>query len=57
MLKFCDLSCPEADFPKEEGVDGSGSCRTFLALYCSRLGRLVPKNAPCSAETEEARED
>ena len=48
-MRFCDLRCPEASFPKEEAVDGAGSCRTFAALYCARLGRLVHKNAPCQA--------
>lgn len=46
---WCDLHCPFAGFPKEEGVDGSGSCRTFLALWCDHLGELVTKNAPCAA--------
>jgi len=49
-MRWCDLSCPEAGFPKEEAVDGAGSCRTFAALYCAKLGRLVAKNAPCAAE-------
>lgn len=49
-MKWCDLRCPEASFPSQEGVDGSGSCRTFAALYCAKLERLVPKNAPCAAE-------
>ena len=48
-MRWCDLSCPQASFPREEGVDGSGSCRTFVALYCAQLGRLVAKNAPCAA--------
>jgi len=49
-MRWCDLSCPDASFPREEAVDGAGSCRTFAALYCARLGRLVAKNAPCAAE-------
>lgn len=48
-MRWCDLSCPEAEFPRQEAVDGAGSCRTFSALYCRRLQRLVPKNAPCQA--------
>ena len=51
---FCDLKCRHASWPKEEAVDGSGSCRTFLALYCRKKGRLVPKNAVC-ADKEEAK--
>jgi hypothetical protein len=46
-MKWCDLSCEHASFPKEAAVDGAGSCRTFAALYCARLGRLVHKNGPC----------
>lgn len=48
-MQWCDLKCPEAEFPKDDAVDGAGSCRTFAALYCKRLKRLVPKNAPCQA--------
>ena len=47
--RFCDMDCPEAAFPSEEGVDGSKSCRTFVAVKCKRLGRLVHKNMPCPA--------
>jgi len=49
-MRFCDLRCPDAAFPKEEATDGAGSCRTFAALYCARLDRLVHKNAPCQAQ-------
>jgi len=48
-MRWCDLTCPEASFPEQDAVDGAGSCRTFSALFCSCLGRLVPKNAPCAA--------
>ena len=51
-MRWCDLSCPEAGFPRQEAVDGAGSCRTFAALYCRKLDRLVPKNAPCALEAE-----
>ena len=47
-IKFCDLNCEYADFPDETAVDGSKSCRTFVALYCKKLKRLVTKNAPCA---------
>jgi hypothetical protein len=47
--KWCDLSCPHAAFPEESGLDGSGSCRTFLALRCRFLGEIVTKNGPCEA--------
>jgi hypothetical protein len=46
-IKWCDLSCPQAKFPSRDKVDGA--CRTFVALYCERLQRLVMKNAPCQA--------
>lgn len=48
-FRWCDLNCPHASWPEEGAVDGSGTCRTFLALYCSRLRRYVSKNAPCTA--------
>lgn len=48
-MRWCDLSCSEASFPEQDAVDGAGSCRTFTALYCAKLERLVPKNAPCAA--------
>ncbi len=47
-IKFCDLRCEHASFPKEEAVDGARSCRTFAALWCAQLQALVPKNAPCA---------
>ncbi|HPG40065.1 MAG TPA: hypothetical protein PLP19_09875 [bacterium] len=49
-IKFCDLKCEFADFPKQEHLDGSNSCRTFAALWCSQLQKLVTKNAPCAVE-------
>ncbi|MGQ9559021.1 MAG: hypothetical protein ACUVWA_00775 [Candidatus Oleimicrobiaceae bacterium] len=49
-IKFCDLRCKFASFPKEEAVDGARSCRTFAALWCAQLQALVPKNAPCAVQ-------
>ena len=46
-IKFCDLRCEHAEFPREDAVDGSNSCRTFMALWCRQLNKLVTKNAPC----------
>ncbi len=46
-MEFCDLECKYAKFPDAESVDGSGSCRTFVALYCKLKKRLVHKNQPC----------
>ncbi len=47
-IKFCDLKCEFAEFPKQEHIDGSKSCRTFAALWCKQLERIVTKNAPCA---------
>jgi hypothetical protein len=46
-IKFCDMRCEHAEFAKDEAIDGSGSCRTFMALWCSQLQKHVTKNAPC----------
>ncbi|KKM61674.1 hypothetical protein LCGC14_1529340 [marine sediment metagenome] len=46
-MDFCDLECKYANFPKEDAVDGSGSCRTFVALYCKKKKSYVHKNLPC----------
>jgi len=55
-MRWCDLSCEHASFPQTGAVDGSGSCRTFAALHCARLNRLVHKNGPCQCEAELSRE-
>jgi hypothetical protein len=47
LFGFCDMSCRYAENPKTEGIDGAGSCRTFVALYCSKKKLLVHKNIPC----------
>ena len=46
-MDFCDLNCKCASFPASETVDGSRSCRTFIALYCKKKKGLVHKNLPC----------
>jgi hypothetical protein len=46
-MEFCDMQCKYAQWPKDDAVDGSGSCRTFQALYCSKKKQLVHKNYPC----------
>ena len=46
-MEFCDLTCRHAEWPRQEALDGSGSCRTFQALFCAKKDRLVTKNAPC----------
>jgi hypothetical protein len=52
QMRWCDLTCPEASFPSQEAVDGAGSCRTFVALHCRVLDRLVAKNAPCAVSAK-----
>jgi hypothetical protein len=32
MMKFCDLNCEYGDWPEDNSLDGSRSCRTFQAL-------------------------
>ncbi len=44
-IRFCDLRCDHAEFAKDPALDGS--CRTFVSVWCARLGRHVTKNAPC----------
>ncbi len=48
-ILFCDPRCEFASFPKEGDIDGAGSCRTFAALWCSKLEEYVTRNAPCRA--------
>lgn len=49
-MKWCDFHCPHAAFPDSNAVDGAGSCRTFIAVYCRILEKLVHKNLPCPVE-------
>lgn len=51
-MDFCDLECKFASFPQSEAVDGSRSCRTFIALYCRKKKSLVHKNLPCSEKRD-----
>lgn len=44
-IRWCDLDCPDASFPRSDALDGA--CGTFVALWCARFGRLVHKNARC----------
>lgn len=50
-MPFCDMRCKHATWPTEEGADGSGSCRTFQAVYCLLKQELVHKNQPCGDKT------
>ncbi|MGA3173138.1 MAG: hypothetical protein ABSE25_01780 [Syntrophorhabdales bacterium] len=56
LFDFCDLACAYAELPKEEGIDGSGSCMTFVALFCRRKNALVHKNHPCSKKVPRSKE-
>lgn len=47
VFNFCDLMCAYAETPREEAIDGSRSCRTFIALYCRKKKSFVHKNMPC----------
>ncbi|MCX8022415.1 MAG: hypothetical protein N2745_06535 [Syntrophorhabdaceae bacterium] len=55
ITDFCDLLCKYARLPKDSAVDGSGSCRTFLALYCDLKKKLVHKNMPCTSKEMEGK--
>lgn len=46
-MKFCDMTCKHAAWPKDDSLDGSGSCRTFQAIFCKKKSLNVHKNAPC----------
>ena len=46
-IQFCDHDCKFAKFPEQDCYDGSRSCRTFVALYCTQRKMLVHKNLPC----------
>ena len=53
-MDFCDLDCRYASFPDSTAVDGSRSCRTFIALWCAKRRTLVHKNLACSDKREQA---
>ncbi|HEX2966478.1 MAG TPA: hypothetical protein VHO84_11875 [Syntrophorhabdaceae bacterium] len=55
--EFCDLMCAYATIPGQNAVDGAGSCRTFVALYCSRKKSLVHKNMPCGLKKGRKNQD
>ncbi|OIP39917.1 MAG: hypothetical protein COZ70_08490 [Deltaproteobacteria bacterium CG_4_8_14_3_um_filter_51_11] len=46
-MEFCDLTCLHAVWPKDQALDGAGSCMTFQALYCTKKAMHVHKNMPC----------
>ncbi|MDX9755531.1 MAG: hypothetical protein RBU29_16325 [bacterium] len=47
MPTWCDMMCPHAEWPQEEALDGSGSCRTFIAVQCTKYNQITAKNGPC----------
>ena len=44
-IKWCDLTCEHAEFPKNDAL--SGDCRTLSTLYCVKHHILVQKNSRC----------
>jgi hypothetical protein len=42
------MNCEYARFPRDEDIDGSRSCQTYLAIWCQQLEQYVTKNAPCA---------
>jgi hypothetical protein len=52
-MEFCDLKCRHAQWPTNSALDGSGSCRTFQALFCEKKDRFVHKNAPCAEKEKQ----
>ncbi len=54
-MEFCDHDCKYAKFPKSDAVDGSRSCRTFVALHCTLKKKLVHKNLPCKDKAAKRR--
>jgi len=57
FLNFCDMMCVYALMPKDTAVDGAGSCRTFVALYCKTKKSLVHKNMPCMQKIMRGQDD
>ena len=53
--EFCDHECKFAQFPDKDGVDGMRSCRTFVAIFCTKRKTLVHKNLPCRDKIEGGR--
>ena len=49
-IKFCDMRCEYARFPRDDDIDGSRSCQTYLAIWCEQLQAYVTKNAPCAVQ-------
>ncbi len=56
LMRYCDLTCEFARWP-DKLADGSKTCRTFIALYCSKLDMLVDKNGVCKVDWDKKDED
>ncbi|MCU0722556.1 MAG: hypothetical protein MUC63_02880 [Planctomycetes bacterium] len=48
-MPWCDYDCPHASFPDERML---GACRTVAGIFCRKLGRVVPRHVPCTAEAD-----
>jgi hypothetical protein len=48
-MKFCDMLCKYAE-AAEPNTDGSGSCRTFIGIYCKKKEQIIFKNLPCEVK-------
>jgi hypothetical protein len=51
-MEFCDLNCEYATWPDHESLDGSASCRTFQAIFCTKKDRYVHKHIPCPEKSK-----
>jgi len=47
-MKFCDMTCKYAKWPNNDSIDGSRSCRTYQAIFCTKKKHLVYKNSICT---------
>jgi len=55
--KLCGPECGYARFPSEYALDGAGSCRTFSAIYCTILKKVVLKNSVCRVSAGRRKKD
>lgn len=40
------MMCKYAKLPRGS-MDGSGTCRTFVAVFCTKINKTVFKNSRC----------
>ena len=55
MNNYCDLTCKYARFP-DKLCDGSMTCRTFVAMFCTKKKRIVYKNKECKVYEKTSKE-